>query len=159
MESNDDYETKIEDSPQKKFISTLLKINNSILIINIFGAQLYGINSKMILSIYFQMFLSQTYLIFIWSQARVDKQKKYYYLIYILSVCLLFFIFIFIADTFRFIGFRHFIIINWIYIFEGNSIITPILVIIFFFFNKNFYENDINNNDIEKRLIDNKLDS
>ena len=76
MESNDDYETKIEDSPQKKFISTLLKINNIIIIINIFGAQLYGINSKMILSIYFQMFLSQTYLIFIWSQARVDKQKN-----------------------------------------------------------------------------------
>ena len=113
----------------------------------------------MILSIYFQMFLSQTYLIFIWSQARVDNQKKYYYLIYILSVCLLFFIFIFIADTFRFIGFRPFIIITWIYIFEGNSIITPILVIIFFFFNKNFYEKDISNNDIEKRLIDNKLDS
>ena len=159
MESYEDHEIKIEDSPQKKFISTLLKINNSILIINIFGAQLYGINSNMILSIYFQMFLSQTYLIFIWSQTRVDKQKKYYYLIYILSVCLLFFIFIFIADTFRFIGFRPFIIITWIYIFEGNSIITPILVIIFFFFNKNFYEKDISNNDIEKRLIDNKLDS
>ncbi len=159
MESYDDHETKIEDSPQKKFISTLLKINNLVLIINIFEAQLYGISSKIILSIYFQMFLSQTYLIFIWSQARVDNQKKYYYLIYILSVCLLFFIFIFIADIFRFIGFRHFFMITWIYIFEGNSIITPILVIIFFFFNKNFYEKDIKNDDIEKRLIDNKLDS